>query len=59
MKKLEEYCDYVKWANDEESGRWAWRTVEMAKEFDSPANFVQNAKDVDEDIIKFVKENLC
>jgi hypothetical protein len=59
LKKLKHYCNYVKWADDEEGGRWTWRTVHDAKKYDSPADFIQNATDVDEDIIKFVKENLC
>ena len=65
LDKLFAYCDGVKWADDPEGLRWTWRAVERAKQYDSPADFVQHAEyemeeyGVDEDVIKFVKENLC
>ena len=59
LKKLEDYCEYVKWADDENSGRRTCRVLEAANEYDNPAEFVQNAKNkIACDIIEFVK-GLC
>ena len=59
LKKLEDYCEYVKWADDENSGRRTCRVLEAANEYDNPAEFVKNAKNtIACDIIEFVK-GLC
>ena len=56
LKKLEDYCEYVKWADDENSGRRTWRVLEMANEYDNPADFVKHAKNkIACDIIEFAK----
>ena len=59
LKKLEDYCEYVKWADDENSGRRTCRVLEIANEYDNPQEFVQNAKNkIACDIIEFAK-GLC